>query len=128
MITYTSDIAKITEENLQGFFVGWAKPLSPNQHFEHLAKCAYFVAALENEKVVGFVTALSDGVGCAFIPLIEVLPEYQKQGIGTTLMQKMLEFLKHINAIDLMCDEEVQGFYERFGMKKMNGMGIRKAR
>ena len=126
MITYTSDISKITVENLQGFFVGWAKPLTPKQHFEHLSKCAHFVAAQEGEKVVGFVTALSDGVGCAFIPLIEVLPEYQKNGIGTTLMQKMLEYLKHIKAIDLICDEEVQGFYERFGMKKMNGMGIRR--
>ena len=126
MITYTSDINKITAQILQGFFVGWAKPLTPEQHYNHLSKCFCFVAALDNGKVVGFVSALSDGVGCAFIPLIEVLPEYQKQGIGTSLMQKMLDILKDINAIDLMCDENVQGFYERFGMKKLSGMGIRR--
>ena len=126
MITYTSDISKLTHQALQGFFVGWAKPLTPEQHHNHLSKCFCFVAALDSDKVVGFISALSDGTGCAFIPLIEVLPEYQKQGIGTSLMQKMLDILKDISAIDLMCDENVQGFYERFGMKKLSGMGIRK--
>jgi predicted N-acetyltransferase YhbS len=58
--------------------------------------------------------------------LLEVLPEYQKQGIGSELIRKMLEILKGMSAIDLMCDENVQPFYERFGMKKLSGMGIRR--
>ena len=126
MITYTGSINDISIAKLSGFFVGWAKPLTPEQHYNHLAKCAYFVAALEDNKVVGFVSALSDGIGCAFIPLIEVLPEYQKQGVGSELMRRILDILKDINAIDLMCDDEVKGFYERFGMKSLGGMGLRK--
>ena len=31
-------------------------------------------------RLVGFVTAITDGVLSAFIPLLEVLPEYQGQG------------------------------------------------
>ena len=31
-------------------------------------------------RVVGFVTAISDGVLSAYIPLLEVLPEYQGAG------------------------------------------------
>ena len=126
MITYTSSINDISTAKLGGFFVGWAKPLTPEQHYNHLARCAYFVAALEDNKVVGFISALSDGIGCAFIPLIEVLPDFQKQGIGSELMRRILDILKDINAIDLMCDDEVQGFYEKFGMKKLGGMGLRK--
>ena len=126
MITYSSDINKITVQNLDGFFVGWAKPLTPEQHYNHLSKCASFVVALDGQRIVGFISALSDGLGCAFIPLFEVLPDYQKQGIGTELMRRMLEILKDISAVDLMCDENVQGFYERFGMKKLCGMGIRR--
>ena len=126
MITYTCDIDKISVQNLQGFFVGWSKPLTPEQHYNHLSKCAYFVAALDEDRMVGFISALSDRLGCAFIPLLEVLPDYQKQGIGTELVQRMLEILKDISVIDLMCDENVQGFYERFGMKKLSGMGIRR--
>ena len=125
-ITYTSSIDDISAETLGGFFVGWVKPLTPEQHYTHLNKCAYFVAALNGSKVIGFVSALSDGIGCAFIPLLEVLPEYQKHGIGSELMRRMLEMLKDINSVDLMCDDSFQGFYERFGMKKLSGMGLRK--
>lgn len=126
MITYTSDISDITPEMLNGFFVGWTKPLTPQQHYAHLTKCHCFVAALAGNEVLGFISALSDGLGCAFIPLLEVLPEYQNQGIGSELVLRMLDILKEINAIDLICDEEVQSFYEQFGLQKMKGMGIRK--
>jgi len=126
-ITYTSNIKDITIENLDGFFVDWAKPLTPKQHLTHLEKCAHFVAALDGVRVIGFISALSDGVGCAFIPLLEVLPEYQKQGIGKELVSKMLEILKDIYAIDLVCDEDVQGFYEQFGMMKLKAMGLRRS-
>ena len=126
MITYTTDIGDISMEKLNGFFVGWANPLTSEQHFNHLNKCAHFVAALDNGIVVGFISAISDGIGCAFISLIEVLPEYQNQGIGSELMLKMLEMLQNMRAIDLICDENVVGFYERFGMMKLTGMGIRR--
>jgi len=125
-ITYTSNIGDVAVENLKGFFVGWKTPLTPKQHLRHLEKCAHFVAALDGAKVVGFISALSDGVGCAFIPLLEVLPEYQKQGIGKELVRRMLDILKDIYAIDLVCDEDVQGFYEQFGMMKLNAMGLRR--
>jgi len=39
---------------------------------------------------------------------------------------EMLDKLSGINAIDLMCDDSMQEFYERFGMKKLNGMGLRR--
>lgn len=126
MIKYTSSINDIMVENLDGFFVGWVKPLSSEKHYLHLSKCVNFVAALDDSKVVGFVSAISDGIGCASIPLIEVLPQYQKQGIGSELMSHMLEILNGFYTIDLMCDKNVQGFYERFGMKKLTGMGLRK--
>jgi len=125
-IKYSSDIKDITAQKLNGFFVGWAKPLTPQQHYNHLAKSACFITALCGNRVVGFITAISDGIGCAFIPLLEVLPEYQKQGIGSQLVSMMLEALKDVSSIDLMCDEDVQGFYERFGLKKLSGMGLRK--
>jgi hypothetical protein len=37
-----------------------------------------------------------------------------------------ITFTSDINAIDLMCDDSMQEFYERFGMKKLSGMGLRK--
>ena len=56
-ITFTSDINDTRVEMLDGFFVGWAKPLTPAQHFNHLTRCAHFLAAIDNGKVVGFISA-----------------------------------------------------------------------
>ena len=57
--------------------------------------------------------------------MLEVLPEYQNQGIGKTLVKKMLDQLKHLYMIDLLCDENLQGYYEKLGMNKAQGMMIR---
>lgn len=113
---------------LEGFCVGWKKPLSPQQLRDVITNSTYKVLAIDTatSKVVGIITALSDNVNWAFIPYLEVLPDYQKQGIGTELMTRMLSKLSHITCIDLTCDPEVQPFYEQFGMLKSEGMVIRR--
>jgi len=128
MIIYCDDIRNISAEQLVDFFVGWRKPLTSKQHFKLLSGSTHFVAAIDSEtnKVVGFVTALSDGVISSFIPLLEVLPAYERRGIGTTLVSKMLQKLDGITNVDLTCDIPVQSFYERFSMFKSNGMILRK--
>ena len=127
MIEYTDSIDKITPDNLEGFFLGWKRLHSPAEHLELLKSSAHIVLAIDTDedRVVGFITALTDGIQSAFIPLLEVLPEYQKQGIGSALVSKMSEKLKGIPAIDLMCDPEIQKFYTRFGMIPSTGMVIR---
>ena len=59
----------------------------------------------------------------AFIPLLEVLPEYQRRGIGSELVRRMLLLLADTYMIDLCCDEELVGFYERFGLADGSGWG-----
>lgn len=83
------------------------------------------ILAMDAEKVVGFITAVSDGVMSAYIPLLEVLPEYQSKGIGGALISKMKKELSHLYMIDLICDEELISYYEKHGMKKSIGMSVR---
>ncbi|MDQ3227417.1 MAG: GNAT family N-acetyltransferase [Chloroflexota bacterium] len=113
---------------LHGFFVGWSNPPSPATHLRLLKGSDHVVLAIDSAtgQVVGFVTAITDGVLSAFIPLLEVLPAYQGQGIGQALMQKILEWLDHLPNVDLMCDSDVVPFYERFGMLPSTGMVIRR--
>lgn len=128
MIEYRTTIENLTAAELNGFFGGWAKPLSSEQHYLILQNSSYVVLAYdtENSKVIGFVNALSDRVNFAFIPMLEVLPEYQHRGIGSKLVQKMFYLLKDITCVDLTCDPELQKFYSRFGMLKSHGMIIRR--
>ncbi|MBS4537033.1 GNAT family N-acetyltransferase [Clostridium sp. D2Q-11] len=128
MIKYKINLEGIMESNLQGFFVGWKNPLSTKEHIKILENSQYKVLAIDTDtgKVIGFINALSDNVNFAFIPMIEILPEYQEKGIGTELMNRMLEELKDIPCIDLMCDKEMQSYYERFDMLKSHGMVLRR--
>jgi len=119
MIRYTESLQGISPNQLAGFFVGWLRPPSPDTHWLLLQCSAQVVLAVDDEigRVVGFVNALSDGVLNAFIPLLEVLPEYQGRGIGRELMRRMLARLDQLYAIDLVCDTGVQPFYEKLGMQ-----------
>ncbi len=127
MIMYTTSPAGVSADQLHGFFVGWPNPPSHQAHLRILQSSAHVVLALDDatNNVVGFITAISDDVSCAYIPHLEVLPVYQAQGIGSELMRRMLDQLRTLYMIDLLCDADVQPFYERLGMRRAQGMLIR---
>ncbi len=124
MIAYVESAESTTPEQLQGFFAGWPNPPSPDTHLTLLLNSDAVILALDDQtgNVVGFVTAISDGVLSAYIPHLEVLEPYRRQGIGTALMRRMLERLSGLYMIDLMCDPELQPFYARLGMQPYTGM------
>jgi ribosomal protein S18 acetylase RimI-like enzyme len=123
---YTSNVSEIHADQLQGFFVGWPNPPSPDQHLAMLAGSAHvWIAQAEQNphaQVIGFVNALSDGQLSAFIPALEVLPAYQGRGIGTELMRRMLATLDHHYSIDLSCDPDLVPFYRSLGGREWTGM------
>lgn len=127
MIRYVDSIESVTVQHLRGFFVGWQNPPSLATHLELLKNSSVVVLAVDSEtgNVVGFITAISDRVLSAYIPLLEVLPENQKQGIGLELTRRMLVKLKDLYMVDLLCDEELQSFYAKLGMKRAQGMFVR---
>lgn len=125
MITYRDTLEGLEPAQLQGFFVGWPYPPSPENHLRMLHGSRHVWLALDGERVVGFVNAISDGVMTAYIPLLEVLPEWKGRGVGTELMQRMLQTLRVYYNIDLMCDPDVQPFYARLGMIPLGGMVVR---
>jgi ribosomal protein S18 acetylase RimI-like enzyme len=125
MIQYQTSLEGIQIDQLKGFFVGWPNPPTPATHLEILNRATHVVLALNGSSVVGFVTAISDGILCAYIPLLEVLPSHQHQGIGSELMRRMLETLHEIYMIDLLCDPDLQAFYSKVGMEESSGMLVR---
>ena len=125
MITYTDSVAGLEPADLEGFFVGWPNPPSPETHLRVLQGGAHVVLAKEGRRVVGFVTAVTDGVLAAYIPHLEVLPGHRGKGVGSELMRRMLEKLSGLYMIDLLCDPEVQPFYARLGMRPATGILVR---
>ena len=127
MIHYVDSLEGIQASHLQGFFVDWPNPPSPEMHRHLLARSTHIVLAVDDarDRVAGFITALTDGVLTAYIPFLEVLPAYQGQGIGQALVRQMLERLGDLYMVDLLCDPELESFYARFGMQPGFAMLIR---
>ncbi|MBG0827119.1 GNAT family N-acetyltransferase [Planomonospora sp. ID67723] len=124
MIRYTDAVDAIRAEQLQGFFVGWPRAASPEQHLAVLRGSHRAVVAVDDgtDRVVGFVNMISDGVLTAYIPWLEVLPDYQDRGIGSELMRRILDGAEHLYSVDLLCEASLQPYYERFGMLPVPGM------
>lgn len=125
MIEYINSLDGIREEQLDSeFFDGWPNPPSRANFYRILQNSTYIWLAVDSDsnKVVGFINAISDKVLTAYIPLLEVVPAYQKQGIGSALVDRMLEQLKDYYMVDLLCDADLQGYYENRGMRVTTGM------
>jgi GNAT superfamily N-acetyltransferase len=126
-IRYTDSLEGITAEMLAGFFEGWRRAPSLDKRLGILRGSSHVLLAIDDEahRVVGVVNALCDGCTWAFIPLLEVLPEYRRRGIGGQLLDRMLRTLADYPCIDLTCDPGLQGFYQRHGMQRSVGMVVR---
>jgi ribosomal protein S18 acetylase RimI-like enzyme len=59
----------------------------------------YHIAAYEEDKLVGYIDCISNGVTDAYIQDLMVHPEYQGQGVGSELMNRMIDRLKAIRFI-----------------------------
>jgi len=124
-ISYTDSLESLTASQLEGFFVDWPEHPCPQTHREILRGSHAAWLAIDQGRCVGFINAISDGVFYAFIPLLEVLPDYQGKGIGTELMRRMLETLEGMYAIDIVCDKSVAPFYKAKGFSECVGMAKR---
>jgi ribosomal protein S18 acetylase RimI-like enzyme len=128
MIDYQTTLAGVRPTDLAGFFVDWPNPPHPEAHLQMLQRSHHVVLARDDRtgEVVGFVNALSDDHWAAYIPLLEVKPAWQHQGIGTELMHRLLAQLPTHYMVDTTCDPELRPFYERFGMQPAVGMCLRR--
>jgi len=127
MINYIFTTEGLSPEQLSGFFAGWPNPPSPETHLRLLKSSDEIVLAIDREttRVVGFITAITDHVLSAYIPFLEVLPEYRGRGIGKELVDFMFGRLGNLYMIDLLCDQELQAFYAKRGMIEARGMMMR---
>ncbi len=70
------------------------------------------------DRLIGFGRAISDGAYQAAVYDCAVLPDFQGQGIGRTIMDTILSRLSHCNVI-LYASPGKEGFYQKHGFRKM---------
>lgn len=110
---------------LDNFFHGWKSPPSIEIKKKLLNGSDLIVTARDAGDLVGFLTAISDGVMHVFITLVEVLKAYQRKGIGKNLMKLAISHFKGYYDIVLITDKDKGAFYKKFGFNEIYGMHIR---
>jgi GNAT superfamily N-acetyltransferase len=124
-VRYATSLEGIGADDLAGgFWVGWPTPPTPAMHLAMLRGSEAIVLAIDDStgQVIGFVNAVGDGVLAASIPLLEVLPAWQGQGIGSELVRRILAALEPRYMVDLVCDDDLVPFYERLGLVRYTAM------
>jgi N-acetylglutamate synthase-like GNAT family acetyltransferase len=71
------------------------------------------IGAWKDGTLIGFARAISDGRFRAYIEDVVIHHAFQKLGIGTNLVSKLLSELSHIDVISLFCEEHLIPFYAK---------------
>ena len=103
--------------------VGWTNYTNQPQMLEQaLSHSLATYLARDGEKIVGLVRLIGDGFSSVFVQDLIVLPTYQRQGIGSTLMKQALSDYKDIYQIQLATEESEKtlGFYRSLGFETLS--------
>lgn len=90
-------------------------------------KSSHVFACYENNKLIGIIRSLDDSIWNANIDCLVVHKDYQRKGVGSLLIQYLLNELKDIKYITVCPDQiEMFPFYESHGFKRINGLYLQK--
>lgn len=83
------------------------------------------LAAYEDEKLLGIIRTVGDGHTIVFVQDILVFPEHQRKGVGSALLQAILDRYSHVRQIELATDntEKTIAFYRSMGFRQMSELG-----
>ena len=107
--------------------LGWSNYTKDKKSlFKGIKSSLYCRGAYDNGKLVGLIRVIGDGSTIIYIQDILVLDSYQRLGIGTTLIQYVLDKYKSVRQICLTTDLELKQkeFYESVGFKMYNDLNI----
>ncbi len=90
----------------------------PDMHKKAFEASHTVIFAYTDHRLIGFGRAISDGQYQAAIYDCAVLPPFQGQGIGSTIIEKIHRRLSHCNII-LYASPGKEGFYRKHGFSKM---------
>lgn len=105
---------------------GWTHAGDPDRLRTAIEASSFSVVALEEERVVGFARAMSDDAFAVYIADILVSPDRQRQGIGRTLAEAILDHypIEHFHHQVLVAERGAEGFYRKLGLVPVTSYGL----
>ena len=91
-----------------------------NSLFKGILNSLYTYAAYDNDKLIGLIRVVGDYYTIIYIQDILVLEDYHHQGVGTKLIQYVIDKHKDVRQICLMTgkSEKQKACYEKNGYKE----------
>ena len=97
---------------------------SADVHRQAFSASASVVFVYDDQLLIGFARAISDGFLQAAFYDVAVLPSYQRHGIGRQMIEKLMDSLPGCNFI-LYASPGKELFYEKLKFRKMKtGMAL----
>lgn len=118
---------RVSKKNLTDLFLSleWESGNYPENLANAIRNSSHVITAwdIESSKntLVGLINCLSDGYMAAYIHYLLVRPEYQKRGIGRTLLELMILQCSKVRQKVLISDDKQTGFYKKFGFDISSG-------
>jgi GNAT superfamily N-acetyltransferase len=121
-ITFSPELPIATDYRQLFETTGWNRQYraSCRELYQAISGSWYMLSAYHKDELVGFGRVVSDGTLYALICDLIVKPAYQGQGIGSALLNKLIDKcrLQHMRVLWLFSAKGKCGFYKKFGFSK----------
>ncbi len=97
--------------------VGWITPAVDDATLQKALDLTWNVAAREDGELVGIGRLLDDGALYATIWDMIVAPEAQRRGIGSAILERLLERAARLTIVALVASPAGRPLYERYGFR-----------
>jgi len=75
--------------------------------------------ALEGDRIIGAGRVLADGIDCAYLCDVAVLPQFQGTGLGKEIVNRLVASAEGHKKIILYAVPGKEPFYRKFGFRRM---------
>ena len=119
MINYL-DKHEFSEKELEDLFlsVEWSSGKFPEKLVIAMKNFKTVFSAYDDNKLVGMICVMDDGIMNAYIHYLLVNPKYQKLGIGKKLVEMVKEKYKDYLRLAVIGYYKAEGFYKALGFTK----------
>mgnify|MGYP005625463141 FL=1 len=106
---------------------GWSAYTKDIDKLENAIKASLYVRiAIKDEKLIGLIRVIGDGLTIIYIQDILVLEKFRRMKIGTMLITKTLQKFKDVRQKVLLTDDNTNTrlFYESLGFDSCEKLGL----
>lgn len=107
--------------------VGWESAKDPQTLVLAFLLSSNVISCWHDDKLIGIIRSMDDGYWSANIDCLVVHKDYQGKGIGSKLLEVLLDQIKNIKYINVAPDSRKQiKFYKKAGFSLIKGCYLQK--